>query len=170
MRKILALGCAVLALSLLAGCAPKGEKYNRNTASGYDYVQDNMKISSGEWSKNWVTSFDTTKNAFTPTLDSYKYSGLNIYLGKIHSRDIAFEVAKPNGNVYVETYLIYADETGAEVSKLLDASQIGKYFEVTKVGWNVKLDFDKLPPTTKYLKFKVQKGDQSIYLDAKAPN
>lgn len=169
MKKHMAVGCAIIAVIMLGSCTFKAEKYAENTASDYDYISDNMKISDGVWTKNWVTIFDEEKKIFVPSVSSYRYEGLNIYLGKFHTRDLKFEVAKADGPVYIEIYMIYVDADGAEKVKLLGESERDKIFKIAQAGWNVELNFDEMPPLTQMLKFKVQKGRETIYLDAKSP-
>ncbi|MDP3178451.1 MAG: hypothetical protein Q8M76_11150 [Spirochaetaceae bacterium] len=169
MKKIMIAGCVLAALIVLGACAPKGEMYDENTASGYDYVQDNMKISDGKWANNWVTSFDPATKAFVPALESRRYEGLTIYLGKIHSTELIFDVAKPDGPVYVEIYLVYTGADGADVAELMGQNVRGNLMKDRIMGWNAQIDFDNLPPTTKALKVKVQKGRETLYLDAIAP-
>ncbi|MCX7024677.1 MAG: hypothetical protein NT080_08670 [Spirochaetes bacterium] len=167
MKRLIIAVCALAALFALGSCTLKTVKVDETAASGYDYILDNMKVSSGVWSNNWATAFDEARKDFVPVVSSRKYDNLEIYLGEIHARDLVFDVAKDDDNVYFEMYMVYTDSSGADVARLLTGADKGLIFTVSRAGWNVRLDFDNMPPTTKALKIKIQKGRENKYVDAR---
>ncbi len=166
MKKLAVALCAVAVALALGSCTARTIRYDKNTQSGYDYILDNMRISSGVWANNWGSTFNDATKDFVPSVTSRKYTDLQIYLGEIHANELVFDVGKPDDNVYIEMYMIYADATGVDVARLLTKADEGLVYKLRRTGWNLTLDFDNMPPTTKALKIKIQKGHATKYVDA----